>query len=156
MKRAVLLSLVVCLLAGTASATEYGARAGVSLSPDQFHIGGHADLGLVTDSLRLVPNVEIGFGDNLTLIAVNGDLIYDFPNTPWSVGGELGLNFSKYDFGNLSNVPGFEVDDTSTDFGLSALGNYRLVLDSGKTLLLEGKLGLVDSPDFKITVGWNF
>ena len=65
------------------------------------------------------------------------------------VGGELGINIANYDI----NIPG--VDDTNTDIGLSAVGDYRLTLNSGKTLLLEAKLGISDSPDFKFTVGWN-
>ncbi len=156
MKRLVLLSIAICLVAGTASAADFGARAGLTLSPDQFHIGAHADLGPVIETVRFVPNVEIGFGDDITLIAINADFIYDFAETPWSIGGELGLNIWKFDFGDLPSVPGFDVDDTSTDFGLSVLGDYRLLLNSGKTLLLEAKVGLIDSADFKVTVGWNF
>ena len=145
MKRLVLLSIAICLIAGTASAADFGLRGGLTLSPDQFHIGAHTDVGPVIESLRLVPNVEVGFGDNFTLIALNGDLIYDFSDTPWSIGGELGLNFMNHDNAG-----------SNTDFGLSVLGDYRLGLSSGKTLLLEAKLGLLDSPDFKFTVGWNF
>lgn len=145
MKRLVLLSIAICLIAGTASAADFGLRGGLTLSPDQFHIGAHTDVGPVIESLRLVPNVEVGFGDNFTLIALNGDLIYDFPDTPWSIGGELGMNFTDHDHAG-----------SNTDFGLSVLGDYRLGLSSGKTLLLEAKLGLLDSPDFKFTVGWNF
>jgi hypothetical protein len=145
MKRLVLLSIAICLVAGTASASEFGLRGGLTLEPDQFHIGGHIDLGPVLDPLRIVPNIEIGFGSNNTVIAFNGDLIYDFPDTPWSIGGELGMNYVDND-----NA------DSSTDFGLSVLGDYRVGLSSGKTLLLEAKLGLIDSPDFKFTVGWGF
>ena len=120
-----------------------------TIDPDQFHFGGHYDAGAVGTNLRLVPNIEIGLGNDLTLICLNGDLLYDFPDTPWSVGGELGINIANYDI----NIPG--VDDTNTDIGLSAVGDYRLTLNSGKTLLLEAKLGISDSPDFKFTVGWN-
>jgi len=150
MKRLILLSTVLCLTTGAALATPIGFRAGVTFDPGQFHIGAHGDLGPVIESLRLVPNIEVGFGDDLTLIALNGDLIYDFPSTPWAVGGELGFNFINYD----TNVPGF--DSSTTDLGLSALGNYRYRMDSGKTLTLEAKLGLLDSPDLKFTVGWYF
>ncbi len=144
MKRLTLLSLAVVLIAGNASAAEYGMRAGLSLSPDQFVIGGHVDLGQTIGVMRLVPNIELGLGNDVTLVAFNGDLIFDFPESPWSLGGELGLNFADYDHGS------------STDLGLSVLGNYRLGLSSGKTLILEAKLGLLDSPDAKFTVGWNF
>ncbi len=150
MKRLILLLVVFSLATTTAWATPIGARAGLTFDPGQFHIGAHTDLGQVVESLRLVPNIEVGFGDDLTLIALNGDLLYDFPSTPWAVGGELGLNIINYD----TNIPGF--DDSTTDIGLSALGNYRFRMDSGKVLTLEAKLGLVDSHDIKFTVGWYF
>jgi hypothetical protein len=153
MKRLILLTLVLSLTAGTAAATEYGLRAGLSIDPDQFHFGGHADLGPVIETWRFVPNIEIGLGNDVTLIALNGDLIYDFPESRWSVGGELGINIANYD---VPNIPGVDIDDSSTDIGLSALGNYRLTLNSGKVLVLEAKLGLLDSPDVKFTLGWNF
>lgn len=153
MKRLILLTLILSLSTGTAAATEYGLRAGLTFDPDQFHVGGHANLGPVIEQLRLVPNIEIGFGDDVTLIALNGDLLYDFPETPWSIGGELGINIANYD---VPNIPGVVIDDSSTDVGLSVLGNYRLTLNSGKILVLEAKLGLVDSPDVKFTAGLNF
>jgi hypothetical protein len=143
----VLLTMASCLILSSVAlaSPQLGLRAGLTVDPDQFHFGGHLDLGQVLPPLRLVPNVEFGFSSDLTFIALNGDLLYDFQDTPWSVGGELGLNFIDPDFGN-----------SQTDLGLSVLGDYRLRLDSGKTLLLEAKIGLVDSPDFKFTVGWNF
>ena len=146
MKRIVLLILAVSMLASVASAAQYGIRGGLTLEPDQFHVGGHMDLGPVISGMRVVPNIEIGFGNDMTVVAFNGDLIYDFADSPWSLGGEVGINMVDHS----------KSDSSNTDFGLSVLGDYRLGLSSGKTLLLEAKLGLIDSPDFKFTVGWNF
>ena len=153
MKRIVLVTLAVALMAGSAFGQGFGVRAGVSIDPDQFHFGGHYDVGAIATNLRLVPNIEIGLGNDVTLICLNGDLLYDFPDTPWSVGGELGVNIAKFD---VPDVPGIDIDDSDTNIGLSAVGDYRLTLNSGKTLLLEAKLGISDSPDFKFTVGWKF
>jgi hypothetical protein len=151
MKRLILVVLSASLLlGGTALAGPFGVRAGITIDPDQFHFGGHYDAGFVGTNLRVVPNIEVGFGDNFTLVCLNGDLLYDFPSSPWAVGGELGINFWNRDPG----IPG--ADNNNTDVGLSAVGNYRLALSSGQTLLLEGKLGIADSPDFKFTVGLNF
>lgn len=158
------LSLVACAAMAQDEAVEskkveIGLRAGYTMTPDQFHFGAHADLGQVIAPLRLVPNIEIGFGDNITMVCLNGDLIYDFADTPFSVGGELGINYVKYDLGDLSGfagLPGFDIDDTSTDLGLSILGNYNYLMSNGKTLLLEVKIGLSNSADAKITVGYNF
>ena len=145
MKNILFFFCTVALLATTANAAEFGLRGGLTVNPDQFHVGAHVDLGNVLPPMRLVPNVEIGFGDNMTVIAMNGDLIYDFANSPFGVGGELGLIYKDF-YGH----------DSNTDLGLSALGNYRLGLNNGKTLLFEAKVGLLDSPDFKFTVGYSF
>ena len=112
MKRLILLTLAVGLLASSASAADFGLRGGLTVDPDQFHFGGHINLGPVLDPLRVVPNIEIGLGSDFTVIAINGDVIYDFPDTPWSLGGELGMNYVDHDFGG-----------SDTDFGLSVLGD---------------------------------
>jgi len=127
------------------SSSGIGLRAGLTSGPDQFHFGAHIDLGQVLAPMRLVPNIEIGLGDNVTNISLNGDLIYDFAGTPFGVGGELALQYVDH-----------EAAGSDTELGMSALGNYRLGLDNGKTLLFEIKFGLMDAPDFKFTVGYSF
>ncbi len=155
MKKIVILVLAISMLAtfafaeGETKSMDIGARAGYSISPDQIFLGAHMDLGQLVGPMRVVPNIEIGFGNDVTLMCFNGDLIYDIENTPFSVGGELGLIHSSVDLGPFGSA-------SSTDIGLSILGDYRLEMSNGKTLLLEGKLGLTNSPDFKFTVGYNF
>ena len=140
MKRIILLTFVLCLVASAASAAGFGLRGGYTLDPDQFHIGGHYDVGIIFEPMRLVPNIEIGFDDNYTLWALNADLIWDIPESAFSIGGEIGLNISDYDGGSNS------------DIGLSILGDYRF----NEKFFGEVKLGLADSPDVKFTVGYNF
>ncbi len=161
MKKMMLVLMMMSLVATGAlaesesSSTVFGARAGYSISPDQLFIGGQVDLGVLVGPMRLVPNLEIGFGGDVTTIAVNGDLIYDFPDTPWGVGGELGFIHTSWDDNGLNDIPGVDVDTSSSDFGLSVLGEYRFDM-SGNALFAQGKLGLANSPDFKILVGMNF
>lgn len=150
MRKLLLPTLVIALLAGAGSAPaapglDLGLRAGLTSSPDQFHFGAHADLGPVLPPLRLVPSIEIGLGDDITLISFNGDLIYDFPQSPFGVGGELALQYWDNDW-----------IGSDTELGLSVLGDYRLALNSGKVVLLEVKVGLMDAPDLKFTVGYSF
>ncbi len=162
MKKCVLLVAVVCLVAtfayaeGESKDLGIGGRVGYSFSPDQIFLGAHMDLGPIAGPMRVVPNIEIGFGNNVTLMCFNGDVVYDFEGTPWSVGGELGIIHTSWDDGGLSSIPGYEFDTSSTDIGLSVLGDYNLLMSNGKILLLEAKLGLTNSPDFKLTVGYNF
>jgi len=144
MKRLILLTIVFCLAASTASAGAFGIRGGYTIDPDQFHVGGHFNVGQIFKPIRLVPNVEIGFGDNYTLWALNADFIWDISESAFSLGGEVGLNISSFDsdHGGGSN----------SDLGLSILGDYRF----NEKLFGEVKLGLADSPDVKLTVGYNF
>jgi len=141
MKRIILLTIALCLVASAASAAGFGVRGGYTLSPDQFHIGGHYDVGIIFEPMRLVPNVEVGFGDNLTFWNLNADLIWDIPESAFSIGGELGLNIASYD--------GL---DSSSDLGLSILGDYRF----NEKWFGEVKFGLTNSADVKFTVGYNF
>ena len=46
-----------------------GVRAGVSGDPGQFYFGGHVETRPLIDKLTFRPNVEIGLGDDTTLVA---------------------------------------------------------------------------------------
>ena len=74
--------LAACLLlatAGAAAAQGPGVRAGLSIDPDQVFIGGHYETEALIDHLHFRPNIEAGFGDDLTLIALNFEFAYKFP-----------------------------------------------------------------------------
>jgi hypothetical protein len=144
MKRFTLIVLAMCLIATSASAANFGVRGGLSVDPDQFHVGGHVDIGTIFEPIRFVPNLEVGFGDNTTLFAVNGDFLWDIPESSFYVGGEIAVNFFSYDNGR--------VDDSDSEVGLSALGGWNFQ----SPWLLELKFGLSHSPDFKATVGYTF
>src|SRR3970040_994940 len=74
---AVLPSLFMLALATPAHAQGgVGFRVGVSSDPDQLYVGGHADIGPIEGPLWLRPNIEIGFGDDRTTVALNGELAY--------------------------------------------------------------------------------
>ena len=145
----------------------WGPRVGLTFNPDQVHFGGHIDFGNFAEHIRLQPNVEIGFGDDLTLIALNFEGAYRFQSrwdvwTPY-VGGGLGINLvsSNNDGVNpaenlAAGVTHTEADDSRTDLGLNLLGGIEKGLKNGSRFFLERKLGLADSPDFKITAGWTF
>ncbi len=152
MKKIALLVLSLVLLTATTQASDnipMGLRAGFTSGPDQLHIGAHAHTGEIFTGVDLTPNVEIGFGSNYTTIALNGDFTYSFTelvSPPWGfyAGGELGLIIMDHKIGS------------ATDLGLSVLFGVTKTLDNGHTGLAEIKLGLLDSPDLKITAGYTF
>jgi hypothetical protein len=58
----------------------WGPRVGVTMDPDQVHFGAHIDSGNLARHIRLQPNVEVGIGDDLTLVAlIRGGLPVQFP-----------------------------------------------------------------------------
>ena len=126
-----------------------GLRAGASVDPDQFYFGGHAELGPVVERLWFRPNLEVGVGSDITVFAFNGELAYFFPlrNSDWSVypGGGPGLNIVRFDRGPND-------DDTDAQGGF----NFLVGLAHNEGFFGELKLGVIDSPEFKIGFGYTW
>lgn len=160
MRRVILLTLVLvaCLTAATAlEARDYvlgwGGRVGATLDPEQIHLGFHLDLGDIAERLRLQPNIEIGFGDNVTLVAINPEVFYLFtPHSRWTpyAGGGLGINVLNWD------RKAGKADKTQTEIGLNLLGGIETKLNDTTKFFGEIKFGVGDSPDVKFTVGLTF
>jgi hypothetical protein len=138
-----MVAAVLVLTGPSAHAQEVGARAGVSVDPDQFYFGGHFQTEPLVDNLRFRPNVEIGLGDDVTLVGFNVEFAYFFPTrNPWQLyaGGGPALN--------VINVN----DDTEAEGGLNVLVGVQ----HSKGLFFEFKVGAFDSPEFKFGVGYSW
>lgn len=121
-----------------------GIRAGLSASPDQFFFGGHYVTGPIADRLRFQPNVEAGFGDDTTLVALNVEFGYWMRlNREWQVyvGGGPAMN--------LYSTSGH--DGTDVEPGFNVLTGFR----HRGGLFFELKVGVLDSPDVKFAVGYT-
>jgi hypothetical protein len=141
--------LSVALLAGLpalASAQAPGVRGGISVDPDQFFVGGHYETGPLIDRLHFRPSAELGFGDDITLLGVNFEVVYKLPldTAPWTLyaGGGPSLNVYSFD----------EIDDSDNRAGF----NGFFGAESERGLFFEVKLGAEGSPRMKFMVGWNF
>lgn len=171
MMRKLLIAVLVVFAAGSsfAAANSYGVRGGFSFSPDQFVIGGQAEVNELSPNLWFVPKVEAGFGDDFTNIYLFGTVLYTFRNSRTSssvggnpyipyVGGGLGFTIWKYDI--PANYPANlrpYVDDSGSDFGLTAIGGIKKMLDARKELFFEIEIGLSDhTTDIKLMTGLNF
>jgi hypothetical protein len=159
MKQIIITSLIVALLCSvtalgvTRSVGVHGVgpRIGLTMNPDQVHFGGHIDFGDLAPNLMILPNLEIGFGDNLTTVAPSFELDYRFRSnwgawTPYLGGGVGPIFYSAKHGGSSSDVGVY------AQFGI---GKGSSGSESGH-FFLEGKLGLADAPDFKFTIGWIF
>ncbi len=150
-----LLLLALATTPATAELGSYGVRGGISLTPDQFFIGAHMRAYEFTPEVAVRPNVEVGFGDDLTLIGFGAAVDYAFKQANWNgytpyAGGELGIMRWSWDNNGLG-------DGSDSGLALSGLGGVRKAIASGRDLCFELKVGLSDhAPDFKIFAGIDF
>ena len=137
---------------GSATAqSRAGLRVGVSAEPEQFYFGGHVDVSEIVEGFWFRPNVEIGVGNRRTLVGVNGEFVYLFTQrrrewTPYAGGGPA---FVVQSF--RAGPPGSSRD---TDVGPGF--NFVAGIQQNRGLLAEIKIGLMDSPEFKLGIGWTW
>lgn len=122
-----------------------GVRAGVSVDPDQFYVGAHVETTPLVERLVFRPNIEVGFGDDVTLAAFNFEVAWKFPQRggPWGfyAGGGPAINWY------LVSGPG---DDAKPGF------NFLGGLENRRGFFFEFKVGADNSPNFKFGVGMTF
>ncbi len=133
-----------------------GPRFGLTVDPDQVHFGGHVALAEFYPGWMFQPNLEIGLGDHMTVAALNLETIYRFDEMVGEMGlyggGGLGVNFIDYDYDEY--IRGFGGDDT--EIGLNLLIGLEKAIRARDSFFGEIKVGLADSPDFKLTFGLTF
>lgn len=134
-------------VASSASAAGIGPRVGLTGDPDQVHAGLHVDAMRMAPNFGFMPSFEVGVGNDITLFSANFDFKYAFATrTSWRpyLGGGPALHFVNVDNGG-----------DNTEVGMAFFGGMQTGTRSG-AFLMELRLGLVDSPDVKFTVGWLF
>lgn len=141
--------LVLCGLfdVSAAEAQDFGVRVGASVDPEQFYFGGHVESEPIYEQLIFRPNIEIGFGDNLTIVGLNGEFVWPFE---LATAGSLYAGFGPAI--NVISVDAGVVSDTTVKPGINFLGGYEF--DQG--YFVEIKLGAIDSPDLKFGIGYTW
>lgn len=137
--------LLCAVLAARAEAQSAGVRVGVSGDPAQFYFGGHYESAPFAEQLRFRPNLEIGVGDNHTLVAVNFEFAYYVPiqrRSPWSFYVGAG--------------PALVVDRVNSNTNSGGGFNILVGAQHSQGFFAEVKAGFVDSPSFKFGVGYTF
>jgi hypothetical protein len=132
------------LLAVPASAqVSAGVRVGASLDPDQFYFGGHIETAPLADHVHFRPNVEVGIGNSATVIAINFELAYKFPSQQaWQLYAAAGPALNVIDTNHATSAQG----------GLTV----GLGMEHRDGLFVEVKAGAINSPSFKIGIGYRF
>ena len=127
-----------------------GIRAGVSADPDQFFFGGHVESRPLVERLTFRPNAEIGVGDDVTTVALNVEFAYWLTtDEPWSVYFGAGPAVNIYSFDDDRPGRGDD-DDVGGGFNILVGAQHR------QGLFTELKVGMIDSPNLKFTVGYVF
>ena len=136
-----------CWLAPPSAAAQLapGLRAGVSIDPDQVYVGGHLETEPLVERLVFRPNIEVGFGDDVTLAAFNFEFLWKFPrrSSEWGfyAGGGPGINLYRFDGPD---------DDAKAGF------NFVGGVENRRGVFFEFKVGADGSPRAKFGVGITF
>jgi hypothetical protein len=128
-----------------AAAQTYGAQVGISRDPEQFYLGAHAETPPLVNRVNFRPNIEVGLGDDRTHTSLNFEFIYRFlGDYSWKLFGGGG--------------PALNIIRISDSGGSATEGGFNFVVgvahDGG--LFVEVKAGAMDSPGFKLGVGYTF
>ena len=141
------LTITICLASGSALAQpEFGLRAGATIDPDQFHFGAHGITNPLIPHLTFRPNLEIGVGSDVTTVAANFEFAYAIPIPKTQTSVYLGAGPA------LNVFRGGRNDDTDSGGGF----NILIGLEHKDGLFGEIKVGTIDSPELKFTIGYTF
>lgn len=135
--------------ADESSERAFGFRIGYGTDPDQFVAGLQFDTGKITRWLHFVPSVDVGFGDNVTTLALNGDLKI-FAPLPKSTVVFYGLA------GPALAIWWPDEGDRDTDVGVNLGFGARMELGEVGWYNLETRFGLGDVPEWRILIGILF
>ena len=132
---------------GDHSDTYYGLRLGMSQSPDQFVVGLQAHMGNIFEIGKFAPSLDLGLGNDVTVLTLNGDLYFPLFAPPKS-----SLRFFAA-FG--PTLAYYNADKWGSDTEIGVSGSIGLTSPMGSNNLynLELKLGFGDIPDLKILFG---
>lgn len=151
-------ALLATLTAAPAAAQDigfntWGLRAGAADDPDQIVFGVQFDFGEFVRNLRFQPNIELGAGDDTTIVSLTAPVHYRV-----LVEGDLTL----YGGGGLTvgfidrDEDDFDRDDDS-DFDISPMLAGGLAWPVGRNeLSVELNLTGGDFSTVKLVVGWMF
>jgi hypothetical protein len=154
MLRHSLIALAILVLLPAASSagafTYYGPHMGFQQGPDQTVLGGQLQFNGVAPRVAFVPGIDFGFGQELSLISMNGDFHYGIvTGGTWQpyVGGGVSLNmFRETDrHGTVSH----------TEPGGQFIVGAAVRNQAGGRFFTEFKFGFGDSPDIKMLAGFN-
>ena len=134
----------------------WGPRVGVGLDPEQLVFGVHFRPDPIADNLYIQPNVEVGVGDDHTILSAAVPLHYHFEtssSTKPYAGGGFSFGVDSHDDDNDNND---NDDDSDFEVSVDIVGGLEWQLDNGNGFLVELKLGIGDLHTMELMTGWLF
>lgn len=127
------------------------------MSPDQFHGGLFINAGRIVSNVRFQPSFELGIGNGLRVAATNLDALHPFGGSSWRpyAGGGLGINFVDVTNG-VGKGRGWKLETALNIVGGVEWGGSKRGSSPADRYVLEARLGLGNTPDFKISFGLAF
>ena len=154
MLRHSLLALAILVMlpavSSAGSFTYYGPHVGMQQRPDQTVLGWQLQYNGVAPRVAFVPGIDFGFGENLTLISMNGDFHYGVvTGNTWQpyVGGGVSMNmFRESDRRGTTS---------HTEPGGQFIVGAAVRNQAGGRFFTELKFGFGEAPDLKLLAGFN-
>ncbi len=115
----------------------FGLKGGFGTSPDQVVLGAQYSLGKRISVFRLVPNLEIGFGD----AATTADFSLDFLARAQVEGSSLAFF--------AGGAPTLGLANDKVNVGVSLVGGVQLPILERHATNVEARFGVGDIPDFR-------
>ena len=159
MRRAALGLLLLTLVTVPAAAQDiayrgFGLRAGVADDPDQGVVGAAFNFGEFIPNLRFQPHIELGFGDDTTIVSLTAPVHYRLPlegRLTLYGGAGVTAGFIDRDEDDVRN------DDDDSDFDISPMLAGGLEWPVGnQELAAELNVTGGDFSTVKLVLGWMF
>ena len=129
----------------------WGVRFGLSDDPNQMIVGAQYDFGEITNGVHFEPNIELGFGDDFTILSATAAAHYHFKDVekvrPYA-GAGVTLAYVDIDH-DL-------VDDSEVEIAVKAIGGVMWPLKHGRDFFLELNINFGDIQDTQLMAGWRF
>ena len=150
--RLLLIAIALLLAAPAWAQTEgWGVRFGLSDDPNQLIVGAQYDFGEITNNVHFEPNVELGFGDDFTILSATAAAHYHFKDVekvrPYA-GGGVALAFVDIDHAL--------VDDSEFEIAVRAIGGVMWPLKHQRDFFVELNINFGDIQDAQLMAGWRF
>jgi hypothetical protein len=136
-----------------------GIRGATSLDPELFMFGAHSQLGpFFNENVFARPNLELGFGELTTLVALNFEGVYRLPVTQrtsrWNMyaGGGPALAFSHRNFVEETDRGKIDFGDLDLDVGF----NFLIGVQAREGMFIELKTSAYSLPTLRFAIGYNF